>query len=519
MHDQRKKEEVLNPDEQAAAAAEHERVGVLYRAVLHTSKVHDYSIKTLEDTEKLLLAVPDAYTAYNCRRHALNALWDSADRHTTGGVATQKEGEGGSAAAAATNETSSIPELTRQEWLLKELKLNSTVLLMNYKNYNAFVHRHWVFDQFEALAKAELLQQVRESSSTATSAVGHPASPTGAASNAPAAAAAASSAGIATTSATAPKFVLLRQLLQKERAQCEQLLQMDERNFHAWNYRRWVLAQEHRANALAQTCHPVPPSSPLRRCEGADPCSPPDAGGVLPTDATPTFTADEAAELAYTTQKIKHNFSNYSAWHQRSLALKTALARWQALLAGHTDNPRTETKRRECHAVLLVQLREDVGFLEQAIYCDPNDQSAWFYAPFVLQLLRHTALTQAEAAEAAALTDVFVSAVIELIAEVDRTGGEDDCYMPYYFLLDQLIHLKEASENGDGECGAAVTRYTHALSRKLSSLSVEGQEGMMCGTQHQCRCFSFLHERLCKADALRKGLYDDMLKRATQGTA
>lgn len=47
---------------------------------------------------------------------------------------------------------------------------------------------------------------------------------------------------------------------------------------HAWNYRRYVLA-----------------SIPVRR--------------------------SDQSELAYTTRKIEANFSNFSAWHQRSKVL------------------------------------------------------------------------------------------------------------------------------------------------------------------------------------------------------
>jgi geranylgeranyl transferase type-2 subunit alpha len=53
---------------------------------------------------------------------------------------------------------------------------------------------------------------------------------------------------------------------------------------HAWNYRRYVLA-----------------SMPVRR--------------------------SEQSELAYTTRKIEANFSNFSAWHQRS---KVLISLWEA---------------------------------------------------------------------------------------------------------------------------------------------------------------------------------------------
>ncbi|KAG5645897.1 hypothetical protein DXG03_005044 [Asterophora parasitica] len=61
----------------------------------------------------------------------------------------------------------------------------------------------------------------------------------------------------------------------KELYVVEKMLDIDPRNFHAWNYRRYVLA-----------------SMAVKR--------------------------SEKSELAYTSRKIEANISNFSAWHQRS---------------------------------------------------------------------------------------------------------------------------------------------------------------------------------------------------------
>ncbi|KAJ7684689.1 rab-protein geranylgeranyltransferase [Mycena polygramma] len=96
----------------------------------------------------------------------------------------------------------------------------------------------------------------------------------------------------------------------------DKMLDADSRNFHAWSYRRYVLV-----------------NMPVARTE--------------------------TAELAYTTRKIESNFSNFSAWHQRSKIL-TSL--W-------TSGKLDYSKSKE----------EEFELVRNAMYTDPNDQSVWIY--------------------------------------------------------------------------------------------------------------------------------------------
>jgi len=96
----------------------------------------------------------------------------------------------------------------------------------------------------------------------------------------------------------------------------DKMLDADARNFHAWNYRRYVLAG-------------------------------------MP------FPRPEASELAYTTRKIEGNFSNFSAWHQRS---KIYTALW--------DNGKLDP---------IKSRKEEFELVTNAMYTDPNDQSVWMY--------------------------------------------------------------------------------------------------------------------------------------------
>ncbi|KAL0580227.1 Rab geranylgeranyltransferase [Marasmius crinis-equi] len=102
----------------------------------------------------------------------------------------------------------------------------------------------------------------------------------------------------------------------KELYVVERMLEADPRNFHAWNYRRYVLAN-------------MPNPKP------------------------------ETAELAYTTKKIESSLTNFSAWHQRSKVLSSL---WEK---GALD-PATSKE-------------EEFDLVKNAIFTEPSDQSAWIY--------------------------------------------------------------------------------------------------------------------------------------------
>lgn len=112
----------------------------------------------------------------------------------------------------------------------------------------------------------------------------------------------------------------------------EKLLEADARNFHAWNYRRYVLA----------SLPPPPPDS-----------------------SSPAHTP--ASELAYTRKKIEANFSNFSAWHQRTKVYDV------------TGELKDASK-----------LDEEFDFVNQAMYTLPSDQSAWLYHRWLIAQTKDT---------------------------------------------------------------------------------------------------------------------------------
>ncbi|XP_039443904.1 geranylgeranyl transferase type-2 subunit alpha isoform X2 [Culex pipiens pallens] len=109
----------------------------------------------------------------------------------------------------------------------------------------------------------------------------------------------------------------------KEVELCTKYLKMDERNFHCWDYRRYVVAK----------------------------------ANVAP-----------AKELEFCTEKIQNNFSNYSSWHYRSKLLP--------ILHPNKEDP--------SRPISEEKLKEELELVLTAAFTDPGDSSAWFYQRWLL---------------------------------------------------------------------------------------------------------------------------------------
>jgi len=75
----------------------------------------------------------------------------------------------------------------------------------------------------------------------------------------------------------------------------------------------------------------------------------------------------DKAEFDYTTKKITENFSNYSAWHQRSMLLLRCY-------------PDAEKQ--------TAAIAEELKWIQNAYFTDPDDQSAWIYMRWLLTVAK-----------------------------------------------------------------------------------------------------------------------------------
>ncbi|KAF7562609.1 hypothetical protein G7046_g1517 [Stylonectria norvegica] len=120
-----------------------------------------------------------------------------------------------------------------------------------------------------------------------------------------------------------------RDIWETELGLTSMMLDRDGRNFHAWDYRRIVVAKleslELRGKSMAEE------------------------------------------EFAYTTTMIQRNLSNFSAWHNRSQII-----------------PRLLQERDASPKIRADFLAEELSFVGGGLNLSPEDQSLWYYHQFLM---------------------------------------------------------------------------------------------------------------------------------------
>ncbi|KAG7341153.1 protein prenyltransferase alpha subunit repeat-containing protein [Nitzschia inconspicua] len=273
-----------------------------------TSAATTTLMMTLKLLEKALLVNPDPLNLWNHRREVLLTMMSNDDNDDP-------------------SETTKIHNDKYDKILETERGLTQAALQRNPKSYGTWFHRKWI------------LQTI--------------------------------------------KPVVVEAILKEELALTTLFLSLDERNFHCWNYRRFVVAcmagnwngdwdvpihknaTTTETTTMTSTNKLMGPQVLPSKGTGWD------SSTILPETLTHTIPqALLRSEFEFTANKIKDNFSNFSAFHYRSQLLDFVV------LSDDDDYDDQEDS-----------LLQEFQLIEDAICTEPDDQTAWWYHAILLDKL------------------------------------------------------------------------------------------------------------------------------------
>jgi geranylgeranyl transferase type-2 subunit alpha len=87
-------------------------------------------------------------------------------------------------------------------------------------------------------------------------------------------------------------------------------------------------------------------------------------------------------EFEFTTEKVNDNFSNYSAWHQRSKIIPEMFAENKSALQEALTNGIHYFNKK---SAVFFCLPKELDLVANAFYVEPNDSSAWFYHQWLIE--------------------------------------------------------------------------------------------------------------------------------------
>ena len=178
--------------------------------------------------------------------------------------------------------------------------------------------------------------------------------------------------------------------LRAELSLCARFLERDERNFHCWTYRRCVAS---------------------------------------------SLNVSKEEEFQFTEELISRNFSNGSAWHQRT----------RVLVGGGEE------------VTLVTELEK----LREAIYTEPDDQSSWMYHRWILSKLCEEKRSEEKN------TTKFYTLFMERLASSSGIGGGSS---------GSGSGSGGGSGSGSGS-GSGAEEEGRAEEGKAEVAAVEGEEG------------------------------------------
>ncbi|KAI5950310.1 BET4 [Candida margitis] len=228
------------------------------------------------------------------------------------------------------------------------------------------------------------------------------------------------------------------------------MLELDQRNFHGWQYRRFVVENLELEKSASRN-----------------------------GDSTEAILRLNLDEFDYTTAKISVDFSNFSAWHNRT----KLIPKIYDLISKNPSSTTIDHPSLHLFQNPLSVLNHDLELIKTGIYMSPEDNSVWSYLYWLL-------------------SDKF------FINAFDSTGsgsGGDDDRQGYKQLLQEQIDLiheinqLEKEDTGQENVGCLKALLKISELKEREDVNKEEMRGIL--------------QKLIRLDELRKGRYEDNLRR------
>jgi geranylgeranyl transferase type-2 subunit alpha len=290
--------------------------------------------------------------------------------------------------------TSSSPD-----FCTTELKLTAVALEKNPKAYGAWFHRKWVLQQ--------QLQKQHDSQDDS------------------------------------------RLLLPNELLLTEQFLIRDERNFHCWNYRRFLVGLE-----LCGGEGTMDGSWDVESSGGAVASTPPGPvviGPQIVQHPTKQKCSNNSSnnkkantnsilqrEWDFTQTKIVQNFSNFSAFHHRSKLL--LLVSTCTTTNGDSWSP-VPSSNSSSNSIVEAIASNEWSLMENIMFTEPDDQTIWWYHRFVLDwVCQEKSNTEAESSWYKIWLQQQAETLQVLVEEAaaEESGGKW-ALLGYHLVLTRLV--------------------------------------------------------------------------------
>lgn len=352
-------------------------------------------LQQLDLTQRLITVNPDYYSLFNscricilarCNEFTSQLLVAVAADVAASQVTTSSSSSSSQQNAATPTDTVAETEVSQlrtqtsqsfQTLIREQLRITQAGLTKNPKSYSCWSHRLWTFDIL-VLSRDVLLQPQSENATTNHIATQQPFE---------------TLSSEIQCDAQLNDIELIQsllsdterlQLLKSELELCTELLQYDERNFHAWQHRASIVQ---RLQRMIQYLH----NNDASTNNNTDSKQQQEACDASLLSACESLVTTEGL-FAYTIEKINSNHSNYSAWHYRSHLVTLSIAPLDKNNNNNTshttsNDESSSTQSMSNNNAALALLRQELKLVTTALYTEPSDQSAWFYHRWCLSAL------------------------------------------------------------------------------------------------------------------------------------